>query len=54
MSRGEKDLPSPSGESIVEEMKVSWTIDWGESGKPTSEAEDLHYDRYGNIIKEDE
>ena len=59
MSKGEKDLPSPSGEGIVEQMEdetitVMWTIDWGESGQPTSEADDLHYDRYGNIIKEDQ
>ena len=32
---------------------ISWTIDWV-NGEPTEEAPDLHYDKYGNILEEDE
>jgi len=35
-------------------LEVSWTIDWGENGEPTHYSTELHYDKWGNIIKEDE
>ena len=60
MSKREKDLPSPTGEGKVCSMpehthKVSkdgWDYEWTPVGPSSPEHDDLHYDRYGNIIKE--